>query len=325
MGVLDALIYGYRYILNGSNTQAVRRSVLKFVGATVTDDPVTGATVITVTGGGGGGGLPITDGALTALDDVAVTGGKNLVLGSDGALSGPATYKFVTIVATEAIDWSPTGASVMAAYADSVRMHNGRPIMFLEGTDNTTAPAIGKLRFPYNGGVLDKPGLVVKDSAGNDRSLWTYLAGDAHSIGNVFQDLTLYGYNGQSIVLSSGIQINSGAFRTRIFSYLSVESGQQVRLVEKHAPYTLVTGQDFCIVAIDAAGTYTLPPVGTSSDGDTFEICNMSGGNITVAADGGGPNIYGAGATQVLVNGETATYRYNSGAVSTTPFWIRVA
>lgn len=58
MGLLDALIYGLRDVLDEALTVLPRRSRVKVVGATVTDDQENDAIVIDVSGGGGGGGVP---------------------------------------------------------------------------------------------------------------------------------------------------------------------------------------------------------------------------------------------------------------------------
>lgn len=63
---------------------------------------------------------------------------------------------------------------------------------FTTGVVDTTLPAIGKLRFPYNSGSA----VVVvgaKDSINSDRAFITYGSGDAWTIGNTVQDLNLQG------------------------------------------------------------------------------------------------------------------------------------
>lgn len=55
MGLLDAMIYGYRAIFNSFGVEMTRRSRMKFLNATVTDDAINDLTVINATGGGGGG------------------------------------------------------------------------------------------------------------------------------------------------------------------------------------------------------------------------------------------------------------------------------
>lgn len=99
-------------------------------------------------------------------------------------------------------------------------------------------------------------------------------------------------------------------------------TGLTVTLAEKHAPYTMSTA-NYHIVALDSGGTYKLPPPTGLVDGQSFELSNRSGGNIT--ADGNGTSIYGAGSTETLVDAEVALYRYDSGAVSGSAKWIRVA
>lgn len=114
MGVLDAMIFGYRTIRNASNADALRRSVLKFVGATVTDDPITGATVITITGGGG-----------------SSVGANNAVQSSDGA------------GAFQDAGWLCVAASLDGANLAKVRGRNAGdtawiPLVYIDGSDYVT-------------------------------------------------------------------------------------------------------------------------------------------------------------------------------------------
>ncbi len=51
MSWLDDLFYGYRTIRNALGADSPTRAILKVVGATITDDPATGATIITIAGG----------------------------------------------------------------------------------------------------------------------------------------------------------------------------------------------------------------------------------------------------------------------------------
>lgn len=61
MSLLDALIFGVRdifYGTTGPGTLMTRRSRVRFIGATVTDDEVNDQTVVTFGGGEGGAGSP---------------------------------------------------------------------------------------------------------------------------------------------------------------------------------------------------------------------------------------------------------------------------
>lgn len=51
MSWLDDLLYGYRTIRNAALSDSPARAILKIVGATITDDPTTGATIITIADG----------------------------------------------------------------------------------------------------------------------------------------------------------------------------------------------------------------------------------------------------------------------------------
>lgn len=140
---LEALIYGVRDIYSG-NTPIVRKSQLQFrTGFTVT--VIGDQIVVDTSGGGGGGGLPITNAGLTALDDVAVTGGRNLIIGADNALAN--AYKSITFAPTDAAEISPGGGLSVAVWtADGQQINNGKYLGFLSGTDPATLPPSGAMR-----------------------------------------------------------------------------------------------------------------------------------------------------------------------------------
>lgn len=169
---LEAVIYGVREVYNGA-TLLVRKSQLVFRNGLTAQ--VIGDQIVVDASVGGGGTVPIASGDAsteTALDDFAVTGGRNLVVGSDPTLTN--TYKFVTFVATDAIDWAVGGSdSTMSCNVAGATINNDRYLGFLLVADLATLPATGKVRFPYNGGAA-APLLVVKDSGGTDRQWLTF-------------------------------------------------------------------------------------------------------------------------------------------------------
>lgn len=310
-------------------------AILNIIGATGADDPTNQRTTITISGGGGGGGLPITSGALTALDEFAVTGGMNLILGTDGAFTPGATYKYLTLVATDGIDWSVNGTSQMALSNAGGTMNNGGYFGFLAAADPTVLPTVGNIRFPYNGGAsVDL--MAVVDSVGTTRPILRFGAGDAAKWGNTLLDTLVDGYsyqgnfpNGLSTITHVGFQWYASAaiayqFELNTDGSVRFLLGERHKLVEKDADYAFTVAIDYHICALAGLTTATLPATG--GDGDTYEVSNISGGAITV--DGNGTNIYksgGAVATESLADAEVAVYRYNAGTLGGTAYWVRIA
>jgi len=205
---------------------------------------------------------------------------------------------------------------------------NGRTVITIPGGGSIP------ITVAYNG-IGVSPVLKYVDSTSTLRTILSLGSGDQLTFGHGLIDLAIFGYSLQALFPHnpSALQhvgltlhaLGAGADGIEFATDGSVRllRAQRARLEEKAADYTLVAGQDFHIVAIAGLTTATLPAAAGVADGDTFEVSNMSGGNIVVS--GNGTNIYGVGANETLVDAEVAVYRFNSGAVSTTPNWIRVA
>lgn len=96
MSLLDTLIYGYRQIIDSANVKMLQRSNVKYVGATIADDPVNNQTVITVTGGGGSvTQTPLGSAPMVVVKDVTAGSLRHRTIRVDGNKSAqldPAGY-----------------------------------------------------------------------------------------------------------------------------------------------------------------------------------------------------------------------------------------
>lgn len=95
MSWLDDLLYGYRTIRNALGADSPTRAALKIVGATVADDPTTGATIITIAGG-----TPLATLAGAGFVHVDSTDAQNPVVSLSPAPTAAATPE--TLVARDA-------------------------------------------------------------------------------------------------------------------------------------------------------------------------------------------------------------------------------
>lgn len=104
----------------------------------------------------------------------------------------------------------------------------------------------------------------------------------------------------------------------------STYRGRQIATVEKDANYTLVAGQDHCVIATDPGLTIELPAPGGLVAGDEYIVVASPFGAGVTTVDGNGSDILGAGTTEELNSGESRRYVYDDGAVSGTPGFVRV-
>lgn len=240
-----------------------------------------------------------------------------------------------TVVSASAMSTSPGGANTDVQFNDHGAF-GGDPGLTYDKTvgglaisasgyfalaNTGTLPAVGVIREVYNGGAV-VPILEVKDSGGTDRSLIAYGAGDAWSLGNSAQGLTINGFGGALVSMLSSSDLILQATPASIVS-VSTRSGERHLMAEHNAPYGLGRGVDFSVVALTSGGTYSLPAPLFMLMGDTFEIDNASGGSITVS--GNGTTIYGVGVSETLQDGEGRLYRFDDGSVSGSTKWIHAA
>lgn len=128
MGLLDALLFGYRELITAADAVMVRRSQLKIVGGTLTDDGT--KTILTIAGGGGSsaggaGQVQTSDGASGFSAPTNVLAGANFCsVGASPAASG--NWRSGSTFSFRALSASSTDLSVLEA--------NGTDALYI-GTD----------------------------------------------------------------------------------------------------------------------------------------------------------------------------------------------
>src|SRR5258708_1809673 len=91
MGLLDALIFGYRQVLDGANALLPQRSRVKFLG-TVTDNPANDSTDVTMGGGADTDAVVAGTGVVT---QPSATAAQSLVGGDSATDNGTADRSVV--------------------------------------------------------------------------------------------------------------------------------------------------------------------------------------------------------------------------------------